>query len=587
MKKWLQMLQILQIILIFFFSKIAVQAAESIPPHINIDFDKYLSNKTDSVFEFSPVNVCDIEIIISKLPNKKSFGYDNISSHLIRKLKSTIAPMLSTITNQCLQSCVFPQNLKIAKIKPLFKKGNRSLFNNYRPVSLLPCISKVIERVIFNQLYTYFTENNLLCANQYGFRKKHSTELAGIELVDHIANYLNNRKTPISIFLDLSKAFDTLNHNILLKKLDFYGLSSKSLILFASYLSNRKQYCEYNGISSEILETNIGVPQGSILGPLLFSIYINDLTKSSNEFGFLMYADDTTLYSTIEHFSDHGEVSQNISRELSNVTTWLEVNKLSLNTEKTKLMVYHMPQKKVSYPNIYINHSIIECVSEFNFLGITIDKSLNWKGHIDKTCNKISKYTGVFYRMRQFLPQYILILIYKSLISPVFYYGLCLWGCNTNRVFLLQKRILRIITGSYYIAHTEPIFKALKLLNIDDLYTIQLLKLYYKIINNNVPTYLSDKLELKPNHYNTRREEYIQRNVRPTYVRNTCIYKLIDLVNDWKNNDNILHTKIIDRAKTHSMSSYTIFIKEMIISNYCEICTINNCYVCNKCIALN
>ena len=184
----------------------------------------------------------------------------------------------------------------------MFKKGDVTLLNNYRPISLLPCLSKIFERVLFNQLYEYFERNNILTQRQYGFCKNHSTEFAAMELIDRVTKILELGKIPFNLYIDLSKAFDVLNHDILLSKLEFYGLGEPTIKLIKNYLSNRSQFCQYYDVSSDVVRTNIGVLQGSILGPLLFSIYINDLVNTSDKFNFLMYADDTTLIGSVEHF---------------------------------------------------------------------------------------------------------------------------------------------------------------------------------------------------------------------------------------------------------------------------------------------
>ena len=248
--------------------------------------------------------------------------------------------------------------------------------DNYRPISLLPVFSKLFERVIFNQLHDHFNFHNLYFNSQYGFRKKHSTEFAVLELLDKTIKYMNSGDVPISIFLDLSKAFDTLDHDILLAKLSYYGVKSTALSLFKSYLSNRKQYVEYLNTTSNFTDIKTGVPQGSILGPLLFIIYINDFPSASKIFSLIMYADDTTLCSTLNAFKpeSHNETfNGNIDKELCKIDKWLKLNKLALNTTKSKFIIFHMPQKRVEIPLIKINNVNIECVANFDFLGVVID----------------------------------------------------------------------------------------------------------------------------------------------------------------------------------------------------------------------
>ena len=198
--------------------------------------------------------------------------------------------------NQSINTGIFPDSLNIAKILPIYKGNNLDFnsLNNYRPISILPAISKLFERVIYNQLYQYFIKNNLLYESQYGFRTKHSTELAALELIDRVNNLLNTGNTPLAVFLDLSKAFDTIDHNILIEKLHSYGASGKELKWFISYLQNRKQFVSLENVSSSYYQITTGVPQGSILGPLLFLIYVNDLSNCCN-LQYLMYADDTCV----------------------------------------------------------------------------------------------------------------------------------------------------------------------------------------------------------------------------------------------------------------------------------------------------
>ena len=230
----------------------------------------------------------------------------------------------------------FPSELKLSRVKPLLKSGNPGLFSNYRQISLLSSFSKIYEYIIFFQLFDYMINNKLLCLQQYGFRSDHSTELAAIRLVDHLTSQMDKGVVPINIYIDLSKAFDTLDHYILLAKLSHYCICGFEN-LFSNYLLNRYQYVEYNECRSSTQLITTGVPQGSILGPLLFLIYINDLPSVSNVFDMLMYADDTTLYCNIDQNINEHEINV----EINKISDWLASNKLSLNIKKTKFMAFH------------------------------------------------------------------------------------------------------------------------------------------------------------------------------------------------------------------------------------------------------
>ena len=276
----------------------------------------------------------------------------------------------------------------------------------YRPISLLSSVSKVFERVAFNQLYDYFSSNGLLYKSQYGFRKLHSIELTAREFTDRISQEMDAKKIPFSIFLDLSKAFDTLDHNVLLSKLDYDGIKDIALNWFKSYLTNRTQYVGYNGISSSIREIETGVPQSSILGPLLFLIYKNDIHTVNDTLNFILYADDTTLSSPMCSFtSDIDIVSSNsINSELNKIADWLAVKKLSLNVQKTKFMIFHYRQRVITendIPCLTINNILIERVTEFNILGLTVNEYMDWNWHTQKIANKISRTLGVMNKLKR------------------------------------------------------------------------------------------------------------------------------------------------------------------------------------------
>jgi hypothetical protein len=492
-----------------FFSNIGRRQADNIPVFPNNDFKKYLNNPATSSFMFTPVNEVDILKIISKFKPKNSAGDDNLSLKLLKVLKNKISHPLAILINQSLHQGVFPEALKLAKVIPLFKKDDPALFNNYRPISLLLSVSKIYEKIVHNQLLCYFTNNNLLFAHQYGFRPHHSTEIASLEFVDRIFNLLDEDKIPFSIFMDLSKAFDTLNHDILLYKLSYYGVKNASLSWFQSYLSNRKQYVNFNDTKSSVSLLSLGVPQGSILGPLLFLIYVNDICSVSSVFQCILYADDTTLTSTFCSFN-YGESPEGLlNTEINKVFYWLCANKLSLNIAKTKYMIFHSPNKNiqnVNFPNVCINNLPIERVTEFNFLGLTITSSLSWKSHQSKICKKLSRTIGVLKRIQNMVPCHILLNIYNSLFASHISNCILVWGHKSDRIIKLQKKAIRIVFKKRYNDHTSALFKHNKLLKFNDIYNTAAAKFYYKYMNGTLPSYFNNIFDTIPltHHYNTR-----------------------------------------------------------------------------------
>ena len=531
-------------------------------------------------FHFDLINNQHTTSIISHIKTKYSYGYDEISSALLKIIMIEISPSLTLIINQCLTTGIFPDNLKIAKIIPIYKKGNSKLIDNYRPISLLPTISRIFETAIYSQLYEYFELHHIITDSQYGFRKSHSTIFTATELIDRLTNKLDNKKTPFNIYIDLSKAFDTIDHSILLSKLHYYGIRNTALTLLKSYFTNRKQYCHYKGTNSTMRAIYKGVPQGSILGPLLFILYVNDFHLSSNKFTFLMYADDTTLLSTYDTFYEHTDtditsIQRNINKELLLVTTWLARNKLLINSTKTKMTIFHTQQKQITYPDVKIDNTRIEIVDDFKLLGITINKHLKWHPHVENTAIKVSKYIGVLNRLKHTLPPRILYTLYNTLILPHFNYGLLLWGHENTRLHRLQKRAIRTITNSKYNSHTEPLCKVLNIIKLPDLYKLELYKLYYKIQKEQVPYYFTTVINPLTHNYNTRREAVQQLKTTHTFAQHTCIFSMIHLINKSPQIKLLVTT-------CHSITSFTISIKYYILDSYQVFCSVRNCYACNS-----
>ena len=304
-------------------------------PKQNLNPLQYMGHPVPHTIFLSPVTHAEINQIIMGLKNG-AVGYDEITAVTLQLVSLHIIEPLMYICNLSLNQGIFPTEMKLANVIPLYEANNPDVFNNYRPVSLLCTLSKVLERVMYSRLIEYLETFKISLDNQFGFRKWHSSYMALIQLMDQLIKSLEKGETVIGVFLDFSKAFDTVDHDILLKKMEHYGIRGCALSWFKIYPANRKQFVTYNGVSSTTKNIRCGVPQGSILGPLLFLIYINDLYSACKDTTAILFADDTNLFKSGK---DINSMERDINDELRNISVWLKNNKLFLNVDKTYYMI--------------------------------------------------------------------------------------------------------------------------------------------------------------------------------------------------------------------------------------------------------
>lgn len=467
-------------------------AAKIAPSNVNsVDFLPIAS--TDSIVLY-PTDKCEITQIILQLKEKSSTGLDGIPMSVIKFATDFISAPLSNLINYSITNGKFPDLLKQAKVIPIFKVGDSQQVTNYRPISILNSFSKIFEKIMASRLTKFLNNQDFFYQNQFGFRPNHSTATALITFTDFITKSIDNNETPISIFIDLSKAFDTLDHSILLRKLEHFGIRGIALKLFKDYLTNRSQQVSYKNALSTSLIIKCGVPQGSILGPLLFLIYINDLHRSSNILKFILFADDTTILYSNKSLDKSFDT---LNKEINKVNEWMKVNKLSLNIAKTNYIIFRKKINQTNMHQIFIDNSTINQVSSTTFLGVMINSELNWKDHISILAKKVARATGVIGRLKYKLSKKTLMLLYDTLILSQITYCNVIWASTykttLEKIHVLQKKSLRLVQRkkkhSFNLNNANmSVFVSANRLSVYDINKLQIAKFIYQALSKQSPS---------------------------------------------------------------------------------------------------
>ena len=444
------------------------------------DIDHYLSlilRNHNSIF-LAATNPNEIYKLIEKLPNKKSSGYDNIDNILLKAIKNEIVMPLSMIFNESLSQGIFPTCMKLAEVVPLFKSKDRSEKSNYRPISLLLTILKLLEKLVYKRVYTFLNNMNQLYCSQYGFRTGHSCNQVVCELIGEIAKNTEKNWTTVCIFLNLSKAFDTLEHTAIFQKLERYGIRGNALEWFKSYLSNRKIRVKTNNTTSKEFLINYGTPQGSCLGPLIFLIFCNDLNIHLENMQCIQFADDTTLY--LGHPNPE-QLKKMIEQDLQVLQDWFRANKLTLNVEKSICLIFNDSMCKNINMSLTLSGKTIPIEKETKFLGVWLDKDLKWERQISEITNRVKLRQGLLKRGVNFLTKHAKKVPFFAQIQCVLSYGIGAWGNMINqtqqkKLQKTQNKCARLIDTRHNVAEIR---RNHNILSINELTKLENYKLWY------------------------------------------------------------------------------------------------------------
>lgn len=494
----------------------------------------------EALKKFTEISHDEMDVIIRNMENKKGTE-EGISTEILKMAWKSVGREILMVINRSMQEGIFPERWKNSIVVPIPKVVGTCKAEEHRPINILPTYEKLLELAIKKQLLKYMEENNILVDQQSGFREKFSCETALQNTMIGWRNELDNSKVIGVVFLDFKRAFETINRTVLAKKLKRYGISGTAIKWFESYLSNRTQQVKFrNTISTEQITSN-GVPQGSVLGPLLFILYINDIVKKLKYCECKIFADDTVIYVSD---TDRSEVERKLNCDMINIVKWLNKNSLKLNTAKTKFMLIHDPRRlNMAKCDIRINNEKIQEVTEIKYLGVVIDKHLMFDSFAEYVTKKVAKKVNFLYRINKHVSNYTLVTIYKTIIAPHFEYCSTIFiNCSQYSIEMLQKaqnRAMRAILRCNRYTPVQDMLSTLNFMSIEKRINYNICIFVHKIVKGIMPKYLTNEVKLIANlhSYNTRQRENIAINRCKTSAGQKSItYKGFNMYNELPKN---------------------------------------------------
>lgn len=543
------------------FCKIGETLQSNLPECENDSFKKYLPPGVVNSFVLSHASINDIIREIKLLDPKKSSGPDGIGPKIIKLCPDIFAENLLKIFNRSIDLGEYPSDMKIAKVIALYKKGRHSDPNNYRPISLLSCFNKIFERLVCIQLNSFLEKYNIYVDFQFGFRRGHSTILALTEITDNIKCQIDKGHFVLGLFIDLSKAFDTVDHEILLSKLWHYGIRGHANKFFRSYLSGRKQFTYVNDEKSELKDVKCGVPQGSVLGPVLFLLFVNDMYRAVIDSNIRLFADDTSLFTSGPHLDSL--ISESVIK-YKNIFQWCIDNRLTINYSKTCFLLFHARNKRMPFDlnEIKVGDVTISRAKETKYLGLQFDENLSWKSHVTNVCHNLVKYFGIFKKLRDYISVKLAKQIYHALIFSRINYGIQVYGsCSVtllSKIQVLSNRLLKFLLKLDINTSTSTLHKKLNILTVKDNYELNVLSFVRNCLQGECPNLFKNYFVYNLHRYSVRTPKL---QIKPH--RTTFASKSVSIMGAvlWNNLEEQFKSKAV-------LKSFRSILKSMFISRY-------------------